>query len=145
MTHGICGLGCWKLLADLDPNTQSWKMYGDICLWGELPSLQTLPVSGTTQNGLLFEHRTLEPLTDANEFSLLPTPAARDGKDLSKTTAYLAQRKRHSPSMATVALEHGCKWFEIGDVYEASMGFPLGWSDLGSKDAETQSSRRSRK
>ena len=96
------------------------------------------------RNGIVFRVRRLVFRICGPGFSLLPTPAARDGKDLSKTTAYLAQRKRHSPSVATVALENGCKWFEIGDVYEASMGFPLGWSVIDCEGSETPLSRKSR-
>jgi len=102
----------------------------------------TWPASGTMRSGALFQPNNSGRRTCERECSLLPTPAARDEKDLSSTTAYLSQRKRHTPSIATVALGHGWKWFAVAELYEAAMGFPLGWSDVGSSNAETQSCRK---
>ena len=59
----------------------------------------------------------------------LPTPNARDGKDLSTTTAYLAARSRHTPSIATRLLSHGAHWTTISQVYASAMGLPLEWSE----------------
>ena len=75
-TLDTCSLGCLKPLADYDPDTQSWKMFGDISLWEGARSLEALPPSGMTVNGNLYQlprrvRRTLE-----NECLLLPTPTA---------------------------------------------------------------------
>ncbi len=66
-------------LATFDPDTQSWKMCGDISLWGEQPLLETLPPSGMTRNGVLFPQPAWVPTTDATESSLWPTPRASKG------------------------------------------------------------------
>ena len=76
MTHAICGPGYSMPLANYDPATQSWKMYGDTYLWGDCPSLETLPPSGMTQNGVLFPQPAWEPITDVTASSSWPTPRA---------------------------------------------------------------------
>ena len=71
-----CGLGYDKPLANYDPGTQSWKMSVDICPSGEPTSLPTLPPSGMTRNGALFQQPAWERLTDATASSSWPTPTA---------------------------------------------------------------------
>jgi len=61
---------------------------------------------------------------------LLPTPNARDGKDLSRTTAFLAARSRHSPSLSTEALLAGVAWQNVAQLYEMAMGFPSNWIEI---------------
>lgn len=75
-THDICGRGYETPLAHYDPDTQSWKTYGDISLWGEQLSLETLPTSGMTRNGVLYQQREWVRPIDAIALSLWPTPTA---------------------------------------------------------------------
>ena len=79
-TLDICGHGYETPLAHYDPDTQSWKMYGDISLWGEQPSLENLPKSGMTQNGVLYQQP--DWVRPINAIALLswPTPTASDWK-----------------------------------------------------------------
>jgi len=79
-TLDTCGLEYEKPLADYDPDTQSWKMFGDTYLWGESPLLENLPPSGMTRNGVLFPQPQWEPLTGETESSSWPTPTASDWK-----------------------------------------------------------------
>ena len=81
--------------------------------------------------------------TKGNASTGLPTPAARDGKDLSSTTAYLAARSRHSPSLATLLLARGLSWRAIPGAYALTMGYPLEWEEAASTDTATQLSRKS--
>jgi hypothetical protein len=74
--RGICGHGLEKPLANYDLDTQSWKMYGDISLWGDSPLLENLPVSGMTQSGVLFLQHPWEPITGETELLSWPTPRA---------------------------------------------------------------------
>jgi DNA (cytosine-5)-methyltransferase 1 len=74
--RGICGHGLEQPLANYDPDTQSWKMYGDISLWGDCPLLVNLPVSGMTQSGVLFLQHPWEPITGEIESLSWPTPTA---------------------------------------------------------------------
>ena len=73
-----------------------------------------------------------------------PTPAARDGKDISRSNAFLSQRLRHSPSMATRLLGRGESWQAITLIYCLAMGYPSQWNDARPKDTVTPSSRKSR-
>lgn len=77
-------------------------------------------------------------------FSGWPTPTARDGKDISTSKAFLSQRQRHSPSMATRLLDQGAPWTVITAVYALAMGYPLQWNDARPRDTATQLSRKSR-
>lgn len=75
-TRDTCGPGSETPLATYDLNTQSWKMYGAMSLWGDSPLLESLPASGTTQSGELFRRPQWEQITDANGSLLWPTPTA---------------------------------------------------------------------
>jgi hypothetical protein len=75
-TPDTYGLGLETPLANYDPDTQSWKMYGDTYLWGDSPLLENLPVSGITQSGDLYQQQAWELRTYENELSLWPTPTA---------------------------------------------------------------------
>jgi hypothetical protein len=73
-----CGLGLEKPLANYDPTTQSWKMFGDISLWGDCRLLVNLPPSGMTVNGVLFLQPAWVPITGETESLSWPTPMASD-------------------------------------------------------------------
>jgi hypothetical protein len=75
-TLDTCGRGLEQPLANYDHATQSWKMCGDISLWGEQQSLESLPKSGMTRNGALYQQPAWEPITDEIESSSWPTPTA---------------------------------------------------------------------
>ena len=75
-TQDTSGRGYEKPLANYDPDTQCWKMYGDISLWGEPQSLANLPPSGITQNGVLCQRPAWAPCTSASESLSWPTPTA---------------------------------------------------------------------
>jgi DNA (cytosine-5)-methyltransferase 1 len=77
-----CGRGFETPLADYDPDTQCWKMYGDISLWGDCPLLVNLPTSGMTRNGVLFPQPAWEPITDAIGSSSWPTPTVDDASNV---------------------------------------------------------------
>jgi hypothetical protein len=74
--RGICGHGSEQPLANYDPDTQSWKMFGDISLWGDSPLLENLPVSGMTRNGVLYLQHPWEPITAETALLSWPTPRA---------------------------------------------------------------------
>lgn len=73
----------------------------------------------------------------------LPTPTARDGKDISSGTAYLAARQRHSPSLATHLITLGAPWRAVSSIYCNVMGYPSKWNEMQLKATATQSFRRS--
>ena len=72
----VYGQSCTGLLAKYDPDTHSLKMFQP-SLFGEEPeSLQTLPKSGMTRNGRLWEQTMWVHPTAENESGLWPTPSA---------------------------------------------------------------------
>ena len=74
--RATCGLGLEKPLANYDPDTQSWKMFGDISLWEDSLSLVNLPPSGMTRNGVLYLRQVWEPIIGETALSSWPTPTA---------------------------------------------------------------------
>jgi hypothetical protein len=70
------GLGSELPLASYDPNTQFWKTSEDICLWGDYKSLESLPKSGMTRNGVLFRQPDWVRLIDETGLLSWPTPRA---------------------------------------------------------------------
>jgi DNA (cytosine-5)-methyltransferase 1 len=76
--RGICGHGSEQPLASYDPDTQFWKMFGDISLWEDCPLLVNLPPSGMTQSGVLFLQHPWEPITAETESLLWPTPTTQE-------------------------------------------------------------------
>jgi hypothetical protein len=138
--HGTYGLGLGKPLASYDQNTRSWKTYGDISLWGDLPSLENLPQSGMTQNGALYQLQAWELNTVAKGSSLWPTPTSANwttSTSMEQIRRHLAKYPPSSRLVEQVALADpdasGClnpTWVEW------LMGFPTGWTDL--RDSETQ-------
>ena len=79
-TRVTCGRGLDTPLANYDPGTQSWKMCADISLWEELTYLATLPPSGMTRNGVLYQQPAWEPITSETASSSWPTPLQSDWK-----------------------------------------------------------------
>jgi hypothetical protein len=75
-THDTYGHGYETPLAHYDPDTRSWKTSGDISLWGEQPSLESLPKSGMTRNGVLYQQPEWERPIDESGSSLWPTPVS---------------------------------------------------------------------
>jgi len=75
-TQDTSGHGYEKPLANYDPTTQSWKMCQDISLWEEPKSLERLPKSGMTRNGVLYRQPDWVPIISERESSSWPTPTA---------------------------------------------------------------------
>lgn len=88
------------------------------------------PRSGTMRNGTVFQHPNLAQTTTEIGSGLLPTPNARDGKDLSRTTGFRAARKRHTPSLATELLQASLQWTLMANAYEQIMGLPLNHTEI---------------
>lgn len=102
----------------------------------------TLRVFHTPVRRLFFGLTPVGPRTKESGSIGWPTPAARDGKDISRSNAFLSQRRRHSPSMATRWLELGRRWQDITTVYCLAMGYPSQWNDARPKDTATRLCRR---
>ena len=139
-TQGIYGHGYERPLATYDLSTQSWKMYGDISLWEEPQSLESLPPSGISQSGELFERPPLELNTKESDSLLWPTPTTH-GEIIG--TRIEAHRKRLEAGMKyssrltqAIALRYPEDIGYLSPMWtELLMGFPPGWTDL--EDSET--------
>ena len=78
MIRDTCGHGSETPLANYDLLTQSWKMFEDISLWGDYKSLESLPKSGMTRSGVLYQQPVWVRPIDAIESSLWPTPTTQE-------------------------------------------------------------------
>jgi hypothetical protein len=103
----------------------------------------TWSVFHTPAGRRVFQRAASEQITYVGGSGLWPTPAARDGKDISRSNAFLSQRQRHSPSMATRWLELGRPWQVITAVYCLAMGYPSSWNETRFGATETRLSPRS--
>jgi hypothetical protein len=131
-TLDTCGHGYGTPLANYDPATQSWKMCVDICLWGQRPSLENLPKSGMTQNGVLYQQPEWVRLIDANESLLWPTPTY--GKLAGGTGGMQQIEAKYLAGVITTEERRAMRAGNGGKLNPAwiewLMGFPIGWTDL---------------
>jgi hypothetical protein len=93
-TQDTSGLGYEKPLANYDPTTQSWKMCQVISLWEEPKSLERLPKSGMTRNGVLYQQPDWVPIISEKESSSWPTPTASD--HIERKSTQQTHNSRHS-------------------------------------------------
>ena len=131
-------------LARWDRGSSSWRTRQACLVLGWTVYSETFPSVGMMRNGELFLHvASDDPLSEIGS-GLLPSPCARDGKDVSSTSAHLASRQRHQPSAATRLLESGLHWSMISEAYARIMGFPSRWNASAFINSGTPSSPRSR-
>ena len=107
-THDTSGPGSEMPLAHYDQSTQSWRMSEDISLWGEYKSLESLPKSGMTRSGVLYQQPEWVRPTDASELSSWPTPIASSGmsEDISTVRKRLDKGKPYKGRL----IEAVAKW-----------------------------------
>jgi phage-related protein len=77
-TQDTYGHGYEQPLANYNLDTQSWRMCVDISLWEEHKSLENLPKSGMTQNGVLYQQPEWVRPIDEIASSLWPTPTTQE-------------------------------------------------------------------
>jgi hypothetical protein len=126
------------LLASYDPASRSWRTSQLSIFEGWDVFSQTLPRSGMTRNGTLFQLGPLAPLTNENAAGLLPTPRVSRGftnPTLGKPRPdCLPTRLLGRPVLGTRPRPAFVEWM---------MGFPIGW--LTQKDSATASAPKSRR
>src|SRR6202035_333554 len=112
-----------ELLATYDPSTSSWRT-SQLCLDGALSEfLEIWPRSGMIRNGVAWKLPQQGLRTSETVSGWLPTPGARDWKDLSRSgIAYAASRERHQPSLVTEAYIAGLGGQSLAGIYEWAMG-----------------------
>ena len=151
-----CGATWQGSLAKYDPDTSLWRTAQCSLLEDLNESLATLPRSGMTRNGLLWELLMLEQTISETGFGLWPTPVSSDIS--MRTTKYkqggtpLSYAVQYWPTPRTAGMCGGSgSWALLNKnttVEEARlmgagnggqlnptwvewlMGWPLGWTDL---------------
>jgi len=157
-TQDIYGRGYEMPLAHYDPDTRSWKTSGAISLWGESPSLESLPKSGMTRNGVLYQQPDWVRPIDESGSSLWPTPrncsamaatitpaSVWDPKRFPNLETVVGRRmwptpttvdtftppKRSNPTLGDAARQADGSNGKLNPAWvEWLMGFPIGWTDL---------------
>jgi len=129
-THDTYGHGYETPLAHYDPDTRSWKTSGDISLWGEQPSLESLPKSGMTRNGVLYQQPDWVRPIDVIASSLLHTPTAT----MNQMSPSMVSRSGWwpTPTAVTRPMEGNVRMYrakiEAGEMTEAEAEAILGKS-----------------
>ena len=128
-----CG-NTWRgWLAKYDPATSSWRTAQCSLLEDLTESLETLPRSGMTRGGLLWELPTLEQNITVKESGLWGTPTtSQDFKPVRKLAPSEANGTHGTILVGSIGKEHP---HLIGRylkplVTEYLMGWPIGWTDL---------------
>jgi hypothetical protein len=132
-----CGEKWHGWLAKYDQNSCLWRTAQCSLIEDLNESLVTLPRSGMTRDGLLWEQETLGQTIKETEFGLLgklPTPLASDWKKYTKNKEYHLKRNWDLPNKL-VQLGHpptkNGHWGAYHPVLsESMMLWPLGWTDL---------------
>lgn len=130
----VFGKSSTESFASYDPNSQSLKTL-EASLMGVVSKrfLGILPSSGTMRNGQLYARPRLEPYIREREFSLLPTPTARDGMvvgSFSLKVRAKVGKEKGSTAMLPEVLAAEFMWSHHPEFAEWMMGFPLTWTDL---------------
>jgi hypothetical protein len=108
-------------LALFDQNTCSWKTLQTSLLTDSEPYLQTLPRSGMTRNGYVYELPIVGRLTKEIDGGYLPTPTAHDAKK----GAYPSEYNRNTPGIAVILGGKPAPTFQ-----EWQMGWPINHTAL---------------
>lgn len=122
MEKGLaCGLSLPESLAKLDHGGY-WLKTPTTCEPKVLDEFsKTWPSSGMMLRGGCFPLKTVEPITNARECGLLPTPTAHNAKE----GGYPAEGTRNTPTLG---------WVVGGKINpqltEWMMGWPIGWTGL---------------
>ena len=132
-----CGEKWHGWLAKYDQNSCSWRTAQCSLIEDLNECLETLPRSGMTRDGLLWEQETLGQTIKETEFGLLgklPTPLASDWKKYTKNKEYHLKRNWDLPNKL-VQLGHpptkNGHWGAYHPVLsESMMLWPLGWTEL---------------
>jgi len=128
-----CGEKWHGWLAKFDPNTSSLKTAQCSLLEEEPELLQTLPRSGMTRNGMLWERQTLVYATKEKGFGYWPTPTATDWKATGKIETLKRQGVKEEAGHQNRPQYHYARLCNMKMpllAQEILMLWPLGWTDL---------------
>ena len=112
-----------------DPDTSLWRTHQCSFLGDLAPFSGIWPQWGLMRNGECWEQTLSEPLTNAKESGLLPTPLADDWKGGTTTVHSKTGKARTDQLRHFVKIKFGLT-YPIPEHSEAMMGWQLGWTDL---------------
>jgi len=155
-----CGEKWRGWLAKFDPGSCLWKTAQCSLLEEEPESLQTLPRSGMTRSGMLWERQTLVPRISETEsgswhtptvcgnynrkglsktsgdglataVTKWPTPQASDNRDRGNLSSGAVQRRMEKGKQISLSQSVSESSGALNPTWvEWLMGWPLGWTDL---------------
>ena len=121
-------------LAKFDPDTSSLRIAQCSLLGGGQESLQTLPRSGMTRNGTLWERQTLVRRINATESGLwqktFPTPIVSDAIGAGRNGPRKDRKDGNVSSLKDFLSKQYRLAYPPVSIAEYMMGWPLGWTDL---------------
>ena len=138
-----CGEKWRGWLAKYDPDSCSWRTAQCSLLEDSNECLETLPRSGMTRDGLLWELPMLAHHTSETGYGLWGTPtASQDMKPIRKLTPTEAAGTHGVILVGSIGRDHPnlIGRYLKPSVTEWMMGWPLGWTDL--KPLETDKFQR---
>jgi len=126
-----CGVTWRGWLAKYDPDTSLWRTAQFSLLEDLNECLVTLPKSGMTRNGLLWEQTRLDYPTGENEFgSWLPTPVTSMWRGAAKKRFWGSREYRASFTTEWIRTSQDCAQYFDPDYLELLMDFPHKWTEL---------------
>jgi len=128
-----CGEKWRGWLAKFDPDMYLWKTAQCSFLEDSIEYLETLPRSGMTRDGLLWEAPNLEQNTKEIASGLWGTPTtSQDFKPVRKLAPSEANGTHGTILVGSIGKEHPhlIGQYLKPSVTEWLMGWPLGWTDL---------------
>jgi hypothetical protein len=120
-------------LASFAPDSCSWKTLQTSLLMDSEPFSQTLPRSGMTRNGYVYELPIVGRLTKEIVGGYLPTPTAHDAKK----GAYPSEYLRNTPGIAVILGGKPAPTFQ-----EWQMGWPINHTALKESATDKSPSKR---
>ena len=126
------GMTSPELLANYDQESQSWKTSQRCFIEGWATYSATWPRSGMTVNGIAYQLPTLAQSTTETEYSLLPTPAARDWKGARSIKSQQEANRGERNSLPDYFRVKGNWLYPPVAVVEYMMGLNTGYTGLDS-------------
>jgi hypothetical protein len=117
-------------LAKYDQVTSLWRTPQCSLITDLGECLETYPISGLMQDGLLWEQKRLEHNTIETEYGLLPTPTARDFNGHTITKKRPKGFNKVLPNVFKIEFQLQGQCYPHPFFSEDLMLWPVGWTDL---------------
>lgn len=139
VNEAVSGKRCPESFAKYDHDTHSWKTHQFLLLGGLELFLETWPRWGMMLAGECWAMGTLAPIKLETGCGLPRRPNHLDGKGFYTVTHESAiKRREHGKRqlmlihvIGLLAYKHLKRWWANPQFWEAAMGWPIKWTDLG--------------